>query len=155
MPDLDPGMYELQFGRHNNPLNFRQVYSRNVEIRKGSHGISAIHPHPLFRPRNPNVQENTGSSLQLHDLALIELKIRLDFTDFIKPICLPDVVPEEQDIIWAAGWGLTKNIGGDNLKLKQVAQRIIDDRTCKRRLDVFGRVVRKAGTNIWYRKIEK
>lgn len=150
-PDLDPEMYQLRFGLHNNPLT--HFNAENTETRKGRTGLKAIHPHPLFQPKNPDGYVATGneqSSLQLHDLALIELRIPLDFTDYIKPICLPDVVPEAQDVIWGAGWGLTKGVGDDNLKLKQVAQRIVEDTTCKRRLDRFGRVARKTGTNIWY-----
>lgn len=59
-------------------------------------------PHPQYDPTNINRQ---------HDIALIRLAQDVDYTDFIRPVCLP--LPKVRqdisagDILTVAGWGRT------------------------------------------------
>nr|XP_015836792.1 PREDICTED: uncharacterized protein LOC661375 [Tribolium castaneum] len=67
-----------------------------------------------FNPNNIN---------QYDDIALLRLKASVNFTDFIKPICLP-TTPEELNKSYigrkltVVGWGVTENGSESNVKLK-------------------------------------
>lgn len=64
--------------------------------------IETIIPHPLYDSRNPSKH---------HDIAILKLKKKVVFTDFIKPICLPSkqflkgLTPGDEQVV--TGWGLT------------------------------------------------
>ncbi|XP_072394640.1 phenoloxidase-activating factor 1-like [Diabrotica undecimpunctata] len=55
-----------------------------------------------------------------NDIAIIRLNQRITYTDFIRPICLPE--PNEgsvrDDELTTAGWGLTEHDAATNVKLK-------------------------------------
>ena len=109
--------------------------------------IERIIPHPEFRAKDPTAKAvlrpgsstagtgtTTGSYLQLNDLAIFQLSQPIYLTETVSPICLPAIKSlKYPNIIWAAGWGLTKDIGPHNLKLKYVAQRVMPPSICKKR----------------------
>jgi V8-like Glu-specific endopeptidase len=64
--------------------------------------IEKIIPHPLYNPNNPSKH---------HDIAILKLKEKVQFSDFIQPICLPTPdldkglrMGQEQVV---CGWGKT------------------------------------------------
>lgn len=63
---------------------------------------------------NPNVKN------QPNDIALLRLSRHVDYTDFIKPICLPEHtnVQFEGIKLDVAGWGKTESMSASNKKLK-------------------------------------
>lgn len=66
---------------------------------------------------------NPNSKAQENDIALIRLSWNVNFTDFIKPICLPTSETlrnrEYEGIrLEVAGWGKTENASFSNFKLK-------------------------------------
>lgn len=62
--------------------------------------IDQIIPYPQYNPTNPSKH---------HDIALIKLAHRVNFTDFIQPICLPltqydtGLIPGTEQVV--CGWG--------------------------------------------------
>ncbi|KAF2905285.1 hypothetical protein ILUMI_00879 [Ignelater luminosus] len=71
-------------------------------------------PHDLYDPNDVN---------QAHDIALLRLSRKVDFTSYIKPICLP--LSQELrnkyyvgENLTVAGWGKTETRSQSNVKLK-------------------------------------
>jgi hypothetical protein len=76
--------------------------------------ISEIIPHPNYDPTNP---------AKHHDLALLKLNAKVEYNDFVQPICLPTkefnkgLVPDYVHSV--AGWGKTdfcEQLKSNNLK---------------------------------------
>lgn len=66
--------------------------------------------HEDYDPEDPN---------QYHDIALLRLFREVPYTDFIKPICLPDPgATFSGNNHFVAGWGKTENRSESNIKLK-------------------------------------
>ncbi|XP_008553594.2 uncharacterized protein LOC103575539 [Microplitis demolitor] len=66
-----------------------------------------------------------------HDIALLRLSSPVKFTDYIKPICLPN----NSNIthrLWVAGWGATENKSHSNIKLK-LSVPLADRQDCEAR----------------------
>lgn len=71
-------------------------------------------PHPSYDP---------GSKNQLNDIALLRLARRIEYTDFVRPICLPldtnlRTATFDGISMDVAGWGKTEQLSASNLKLK-------------------------------------
>lgn len=148
-PELDLNVvdYQLFFGYHYNPALEQSIIYPQMQKRSGKHNhLVKITPHPLFeakKPKNiklyvekPPTEDERKTFLQLHDLAIFELKDAILLTKTVSPICLlpqNNVVLPPPNLVWAAGWGMTKDLGPNNLKLKYVAQRVIPPSICKKR----------------------
>lgn len=67
--------------------------------------------HPDYSDSNVN---------RYHDIALVKLKESVQFTNFIRPICLPSASDRSRlgDELFVAGWGRTENSAHSNKKLK-------------------------------------
>ncbi|EFA07560.1 phenoloxidase-activating factor 3 [Tribolium castaneum] len=63
----------------------------------------------------------SNSLNKYHDIALLKLKYAVEFSDYIKPVCLPNF-PEKSSYkgvnFTIAGWGETENKTTSNVKLK-------------------------------------
>lgn len=71
-------------------------------------------PHESYAPASKN---------QIHDIALLRLAEEVKYTDFIKPICLPQDANLRSNTLEGfsmdvAGWGRTENATQSNIKLK-------------------------------------
>ncbi|XP_044265791.1 serine protease easter-like [Tribolium madens] len=68
-------------------------------------------------------KDNNSDVTSRHDIALIRLKHEVVYSDFIKPICLPNTIDEitksyvGQKLI-VTGWGKTETSKNSNIKLK-------------------------------------
>ncbi|XP_072395725.1 phenoloxidase-activating factor 1-like [Diabrotica undecimpunctata] len=62
---------------------------------------------------------DANNKISSNDIAIIKLNQTVEYTDFIRPICLPDSDKEikRNDQLQMAGWGLTEH-GETNVKIK-------------------------------------
>jgi len=75
-------------------------------------------PHPGYIPASKN---------QVNDIALLRLGQQVEYTDFVRPICLPldtNLRSATFDGITmdVAGWGKTEQLSASNLKLKAAVE---------------------------------
>ena len=69
-------------------------------------------------PRNLVKQVRQGSSVaelpwvgnQQHDIAVAKLNRKVQFSEYVRPVCLPDFVPPVDANIYITGWGSTKQV---------------------------------------------
>ncbi|XP_044260042.1 phenoloxidase-activating factor 1-like isoform X2 [Tribolium madens] len=73
--------------------------------------IDKVIPHPDY---------SDNSADRYHDIALIKLKRKVSYTDFIKPICLPGKSEKSSvgERLVVAGWGRTEYASNSPVKLK-------------------------------------
>ncbi|XP_032596341.1 serine protease easter [Drosophila grimshawi] len=88
-------------------------------------------PHPSYDP---------GSKNQINDIALLRLSRQIEYTDFVRPICLPldtNLRSAAFDGISmdVSGWGKTEELSASNLKLKAA----VDGVTLEECQSVYGR----------------
>lgn len=67
-----------------------------------------------------------------HDIALIKLTKRVEFTDYIQPACLWQYANLNIPEAMATGWGRTEFLGGKSDELRKVDLKIIDPMICKK-----------------------
>lgn len=93
--------------------------------------IDTVHVHEMYKPTFQKKE---------HDIALIRLKKRIAFTEWIRPICLPvnDAI-QDRDYAGAAmqvtGWGYTStdaSASTSNIKMKAVLYGVSQDRCVKK-----------------------
>lgn len=83
-------------------------------------------PDPMdvvIERRIPHPQYNPQSSEQYNDIALLRLDRRVEYSDFVKPICLPRTadLKEKSSVgqrLQVAGWGRTATARYSNIKQK-------------------------------------
>ncbi|KAF5271711.1 hypothetical protein FQA39_LY08034 [Lamprigera yunnana] len=103
---------------------------RLVSVRLGEHNLDTdidCTQYCADPPQNVAVEENIphegydpNTIDRYHDIALVRLQREVEFTDFIRPICLPfDLNIEYPGInMTVAGWGRTENRSQSAVKLK-------------------------------------
>lgn len=74
----------------------RVAYSEHKQVRK----VKDLYSYPLF---SMTTVEN--------DVALIHLERPLAMNDFVRPICLPEQVPNVGTRCYATGWGKSTETG--------------------------------------------
>ncbi|XP_068619450.1 CLIP domain-containing serine protease HP8-like [Battus philenor] len=98
--------------------------------------VAELIPHEKYDPSNVHQQ---------NDIALLRLSQDVDFTDFIKPICLPTTPEQRMNLFTGydmevAGWGKTENTTMSQIKLK-VRVPVVDRATCDRVYMKAGRTI--------------
>ena len=73
-----------------------------------------------------------------NDIGLIEVSEKIKFTEFLRPVCIPDndLKVEVDDFLTMTGWGATRcnkrqKCNGYSKSLKQVQVPVVDDRKCE------------------------
>ncbi|XP_060036170.1 suppressor of tumorigenicity 14 protein isoform X2 [Erinaceus europaeus] len=71
-----------------------------------------------------------------YDIALLELAKAVEYSNTVRPICLPDATHEfpAGKAIWVTGWGHTKEGGSAALILQKGEIRVINQTTCEKLL---------------------
>ncbi|KAG7204080.1 hypothetical protein KM043_001931 [Ampulex compressa] len=90
-------------------------------------GVEEQIAHEEYRP---------NSREQRYDIALLRLSRDVQFTNYIKPICLPSTDSLGQKL-YVAGWGRTENRSSSNIKLK-LSLPIADREQCDRTYSAAG-----------------
>lgn len=93
--------------------------------------IESIHAHEMYKPTLGKTE---------HDIALIRLAKRIEFTEWVKPICLPvDSAAPNRDYagveMQVAGWGYTSPdaiASSSNMKMKAILYGMSQDRCVKK-----------------------
>ncbi|XP_041030355.1 transmembrane protease serine 4a isoform X1 [Carcharodon carcharias] len=77
-----------------------------------------------------------------YDIALIKVRSPLPFTDYIRPVCLPNYdSPIRKNILaWVTGWGYTKEYGKVSTILQQANVSVIERNVCNRRQYYNGQI---------------
>ncbi|XP_049881037.1 phenoloxidase-activating enzyme-like isoform X2 [Pectinophora gossypiella] len=88
--------------------------------------IEKVIPHPQYNPSN---------SLRRNDIALLRLRETAPYTDFIRPICLPErditISPPPTLKMYVAGWGaVNETVSKSDIKL-HVEVPLIDKDQCQ------------------------
>jgi len=117
-------------GSTNSPNNFKVkagVFKEGSDNEAGEVEVEvkAIHLHPKF----------SDHEVPLWDIALIELKSPITFSNHIQPVCLPtadDTVAVEPNSAWVTGWGTTSEGGSISETLRQVKVPFVSMTTCKK-----------------------
>ncbi|XP_067665326.1 uncharacterized protein [Haliotis asinina] len=104
---------------------------RNIEVVLGASNVSA---------KEPQQQRYKVKSLTIHnhiyhqknDIALVQIDGTVNYTDYIRPICLPgkDDVFTKTTKCYAAGWGMTKADGPASQWLKDAKMRLWNTAKC-------------------------
>ncbi|XP_078055166.1 transmembrane protease serine 4-like isoform X2 [Mustelus asterias] len=70
-----------------------------------------------------------------YDVALIKVRSELPFTDYIRPVCLPNYNSRFQtkNMAWVTGWGYTKQFGKVSTVLQQANVSLIGRDVCNSR----------------------
>lgn len=88
-----------------------------------------------------------------NDIALIRLESMAPYTDFIRPICLPNyditVNAPKNLTLYAAGWGITENNTFSTVKL-HVALPFVDQEKCQ--IGIINNMPRPQRINLWNRQ---
>jgi len=116
-------------GYTNSPGSFRVkvgVFNQGSSSEAGEQvlEVKAIHLHPKYNP-DPD---------PVWDIALIELKAPVAYTDHIQPVCLPlhdSNIVVEPNSAWVTGWGTTSEDGEISDTLKQVKVPFVNWTTCE------------------------
>ncbi|XP_053317812.1 transmembrane protease serine 11C-like [Spea bombifrons] len=78
------------------------------------------------------IHENYTMLTQRNDIALLKLSVPLNFTKYVRPVCLPetsDVFPDNSSC-YVTGWGALKEGGGPSSILQQAEVKIISTAQC-------------------------
>ncbi|KAF5269175.1 hypothetical protein FQR65_LT02475 [Abscondita terminalis] len=85
-------------------------------------GIEAILKHPLYN-------EGNYVFLKINDIGLLRLNKTLDYTEYIRPICLPESginFPKNGDVVYSAGWTLPNHVRYDPYIKRKSTVTLID-----------------------------
>jgi len=71
-----------------------------------------------------------------NDIALLELRGEVEFTDVVKPVCLPPPSADHTGVVDAdlAGWGMTQFAGNTSNILQTVRLQVDNETTCEQQL---------------------
>uniref|UniRef100_A0A8C6SBJ4 Suppression of tumorigenicity 14a n=1 Tax=Neogobius melanostomus TaxID=47308 RepID=A0A8C6SBJ4_9GOBI len=109
-----PGTWEAYLGLH---------VQRDIGTMVVKRDIKQIIPNPYY---NPVTFDN--------DIALMELSQPLQYSDYIRPICLPSSqhVFETGSTVWITGWGATREGGFAASVLQKAQVRMINHDVCNK-----------------------
>lgn len=105
-------------------------------VRLGAHDLIKLEPSAVdVKIKNTIVHDKFDRKTISNDIALLQLSDPVSFTEFIKPICLPeDIKFIQQDFVgnnpFIAGWGTTQFQGDASNVLRDAQVPILDTKAC-------------------------
>uniref|UniRef100_H2YP69 Peptidase S1 domain-containing protein n=2 Tax=Ciona savignyi TaxID=51511 RepID=H2YP69_CIOSA len=127
VPDLDAIFYTVHVARF---MGWKQAHGTQVQKFIGRQDIDYLEQHEQF-------VSGVSRGVITFDIALIKLKKRIIFNEYVQPVCLPTVRARVAQVVWATGWGLDKGRGVDSKNLKQLGVRILNETLCQRNVPEF------------------
>uniref|UniRef100_F6R7T7 Peptidase S1 domain-containing protein n=1 Tax=Xenopus tropicalis TaxID=8364 RepID=F6R7T7_XENTR len=106
--------YRVQLGKH----NLQQIDAGQQTI-----SVIGLYNHPGWDPNN---------LANGYDISLLELQVKVDYSDTIKPGCLPPagyILPNQLGC-YVTGWGYLQTSGPPSEKLQQGLLQVVDYPTC-------------------------
>nr|XP_002122383.1 transmembrane protease serine 9 [Ciona intestinalis] len=120
-PDLDAVFYTIHVARF---MGWKQTHGTQVQEFKGRADIDYLEQHERFVP---GVQRGVIT----YDIAIIKLRKRIMFNEYVQPACLPSIRARVGQVVWATGWGIDKGRGVDSKNLKQLGVRVLNESRCQ------------------------
>jgi V8-like Glu-specific endopeptidase len=150
---------KFNYGCHGNLINNRYVLTAahcvdpQITLKKNNGNVSSVVLGEYDISNNPDcityekqkvcadeikelqiaffhIHPNYIRSSSYNDIALIRLESNVEFTEYIKPICLPPnyMNPPNNETLWIAGWGSDENDVMNQIKVK--AKFVLKTNTC-------------------------
>ncbi|CAM4655910.1 transmembrane protease serine 11C-like [Lepidochelys kempii] len=119
------------FRKANNPRVWTVTFGTLLRPSRMKHFVKAIIVHEKYRYPAHN-----------YDIAVVKLSKRVDFTNIVHRVCLPDpsqIFPYNSDAV-ITGWGALSNDGSSSNVLREATVKLIDSNTCNRR-EVYDGVI--------------
>uniref|UniRef100_A0A8C5M118 Uncharacterized protein n=1 Tax=Leptobrachium leishanense TaxID=445787 RepID=A0A8C5M118_9ANUR len=87
---------------------------------------------PELKLQRITIYENYTSTTHANDIALLKLATSVNFTEYIRPVCLPETsdVFADGTSCYVTGWGLTKENGVLANILQQAEVKVINSKQC-------------------------
>ncbi|XP_076802594.1 uncharacterized protein LOC143446719 [Clavelina lepadiformis] len=126
-PDLDAGFYKIYVGRY---VGWKQKYGKQVQVFDGRQDIDYMEQHHNFTP-------GVNRGVIGFDIALIRLRKPIQFNQYVQPACIPLESAKENELLWATGWGITKNRGDNDSRMKQIAIKVLNESICAEKVPRF------------------
>ncbi|XP_011497937.1 PREDICTED: transmembrane protease serine 6-like [Ceratosolen solmsi marchali] len=111
-----------------------KIKKKHLSLVLGLHDIRKIKSGLTIKPAEMILHEDFHSDVlhDFNDIALIKLSHSVEFTDNIKPVCLPTPGSNyEGHQVKVSGWGRIKSNGGASRYLRQANLRILPYDLCK------------------------
>lgn len=117
--------------------NFSSKDLRNLRVELGTIRINPKQPGQISkRVERIIVHSDYNAMTYEDDIAIIELKSPVEYSDYIKPITLSlPLYDESDDWALAAGWGKTKEGGQPSDTLKGVWLKVMDNEKCQEKYE--------------------
>ncbi|XP_074983470.1 transmembrane protease serine 11C-like [Caretta caretta] len=119
------------FRKANNPRVWTVTFGTLLRPSRMKHFVKAIIVHEKYRYPAHN-----------YDIAVVKLSKKVDFTNIVHRVCLPDpsqIFPYNSDAV-ITGWGALSNDGSSSNVLREATVKLIDSNTCNRR-EVYDGVI--------------
>jgi len=116
------------------PGRWSDLNPNDLTVSLGEHSLTnKDQGEQKIKVRNYEFHENYDEETSANDIAVVQLKTPVPFSQTIQPVCLPsptDKLPAPGTKCIVAGWGTTSEGGRQSDKLMQVISPILSDADC-------------------------
>uniref|UniRef100_A0A8C5M5J7 Peptidase S1 domain-containing protein n=1 Tax=Leptobrachium leishanense TaxID=445787 RepID=A0A8C5M5J7_9ANUR len=119
---------------HNWLVSAAHCFDSSINVNLWTVALGRIHlnSEPGFKIQEIRIHENYERTTHANDISLLKLSTLVKFTEYIRPVCLPetsDVFPDDTSC-YVTGWGRTTENGQFATTLKQAEVLIINATVC-------------------------
>jgi hypothetical protein len=95
--------------------------NKHNEIGSKNFSVIEIILHPYWQPEDKSFNG---------DIAIVLLSEEVEFTNFIRPVCMPEKASEVSGSGWLAGWGKSQKLQQNEVKWNQFDVNVLSDSEC-------------------------